>query len=176
MHNKNYDKIFVEIFDSIFEIIIINFSNYPNFRPISNKVFSVFYWKKKGTNGMLAKFFLISEFELFRKKVMSSIFVENDHWQHHLVRARDPNFWNVLKCNFQNWKIDPILKKKSTCVSSKLFSNLNLKLNKSIESGHLIGRMIPSFYSRVMKSKKRSSRSISRSNGVISDITCPFRD
>ena len=111
MLNKNYDKIFVEIFDSIFEIIIINFSNYPNFRPISNKVFSVFYWKKKGTNGMLAKFFLISEFELFRKKVMSSIFVENDHWQHHLVRARDPNFWNVLKCNFQNWKIDPILKK-----------------------------------------------------------------
>ena len=50
-------------------------------RLLMTRFFSVFYWKKKGTNGMLAKFFLISEFELFRKKVTSSMMVNNDrHW------------------------------------------------------------------------------------------------
>ena len=33
-----------------------------------------------------------------------------DYQQHQQVKARDPDFWNVLKCNFQNWKIDPIWK------------------------------------------------------------------
>ena len=52
---------------------------------------------------MLAKFFLISEFELFRKKVTSSMMAKMTiiGW-HRQVWARDPYFWNVLKCNFQN--------------------------------------------------------------------------